>query len=158
MCQSVLINIKPNLQRYDEGHGILKQVMWPWHRPFGDGLIWPTYSMYKISRLTQPFILALFSGPLLWRLLQLDFYRSNTFLFQSLHWRTLQLFVYINEKIIISPPGFNQQAYWYASVTFFPLLLSSSSSSFLMITWKPYLENIEWPYPGSCCMLMTWLW
>ena len=30
----------------------------------------------------------------------------------------------------------------------------------LWLSWKPYLENLEWPspYPGSCCMLMTWLW
>jgi len=28
---------------------------------------------------------------------------------------------------------------------------------YLLLSRKPYLENLELPYLGSCCMLMTWL-
>ena len=34
---------------------------------------------------------------------------------------------------------------------------SALSPLLFVIVMKPYLENLKWPYPGSCCMLMTWL-
>jgi len=38
------------------------------------------------------------------------------------------------------------------------LAIISSSYVDCWLSWKPYLENLDWSYPGSCCMLMTWLW
>ena len=38
------------------------------------------------------------------------------------------------------------------------LLLSAFiKCTFVDATNALYLENVEWSYPGSCCMLMTWL-
>ena len=34
---------------------------------------------------------------------------------------------------------------------------SAFSPLLFMIVTEANLENLELPYPGSCCMLMTWL-